>query len=185
VDNPAIRALPFYRPGSDGCLSGTGGRRSRPATGHPRFLTHGSDKTPGEVFLECRAAEGLLFRAVQRHHPARVVNVPAAIAAGVAIARRGTFRNARSPSVRSTPTWATAPGYPGVFSKTRAESRSRLTPVARSLRQPFRAEMAPDPWEECFRVLPILNVQWCGCSSNPPEGTARNMAHRMARSSPE
>ncbi len=143
---------------------------------HPRFLLHESDKTPGEVFLECRAAEGLLFRAVQRHHPAGVVIVPAAIAAVGGNRASGDILERDLRAWDQTPALGTAPGYSGVSSRTMGESRSRLTRVARSFRQPFRAEMAPDPRGECCHDFPILNVQRCGCSSNPPEGTARNMA---------
>ena len=42
---------------------------------------HQPDQTPGEGFLERPAVEVLLFRGIERHHPAGMVDVPPAIAA--------------------------------------------------------------------------------------------------------
>jgi hypothetical protein len=47
----------------------------------PGPLRHQPRQTPGEGFFERLPGEGLLLRGMQRHHPARVFDVPPAIAA--------------------------------------------------------------------------------------------------------
>ena len=52
-------------------------------------------QAPGKRFLERLAIEGLLFRGMQRHHPARVVDGPGARAAAVRdLAMEGSLRGA-------------------------------------------------------------------------------------------
>jgi hypothetical protein len=55
--------------------------RSDPERPDPQLRCHQPDQAPGKRFLERLAVKGLLFRRMQRHHPARMVDVPRARAA--------------------------------------------------------------------------------------------------------